>query len=1006
MRSRFVCSLVVATTLLSAGSGLAQTTSKWSYGFVDGGNIVAFAEESSSGTTVYAASNGGIFKTTSSGDNWSFLANSPAQMTRLAWDASASILYAANSVTAWKSTDHGVTWSQIYHSGMTPATYPGGSEVTLTLTGLVAGGGTVYLSYTETIGATGPLLLSSDAGKTWRSILPFVVPPGSGPTSGPSFHVNSIYDMKIDPYQSYILYIISCNFPIKWNGTNITSETCIHPISDQQVYASYQQVANAWNILGTQPLTNFAMVYPQRDAQGLLYAASDTINQYLCSGGNCDWSSDTNPPGSFSNFLVDGCLNNLLLVATNSGVGVNAYDSSQNWSYYGLKQGLGNNFTLLSVGPMALHCGGGAFAGLPGGVWLTEDIGSSWTAKNTGLTAANATTLTVGPDGNHTVWAGTVAEGLWKSADGGATWTPAVNGLKAQDPSGDVLPLSVNSIAIEPQNPQIMLAGATEGLFRSTDAGNTWSALAAFAPTNSYTSTSVIAVAADPLTAGRMYALTGNSVAPMLISTDSGKTFTKASSQGALSYATALALSPAVYPLYAATANGVLKLATIASSDQWKVVLSGNAQAVAVDPQAAQTIYAAIKSSGVVKLSKSTNGGVSWSPLTTPAGAIDGLFVDSSSTLYIAAAAPGTLTSADGGKTYDPVPGGLWSSADGGKTFNSLGVLAGRDVLSVTRDAATGNVYAGLAGLGVAVFSKAASAPILSVTPSSLSFTVKAGAASPAAQTVTIKNTGTASMSWTAAKTQSWLTLSLKSGALAPGASATVSAQPSTTALAAGQFSDTITVTASGAKNAPSSVAVALAVQLAATTTGLSTSASSVAVTKPVTFTATVSTNGPKALTGSVTFADGAKSLGVVALKSGAASLTISTLAAGVHSITASYPGDSYNASSKSSVLTQTITAAPTVSTTAATSVSTPRATLNGTVAANNATTQYWFAYGTSGTALTTTTAKTGALTGATATAVSATLTNLKSKTKYYFQAVASNAVGTTPGAILSFTTN
>ena len=171
-RPSLVCSLVVATTLLSAGSGLAQTTSKWSYGFVDGGNIVAFAEESSSGTTVYAASSGGIFKTTNSGDNWNFLANSPAQMTKLAWDASASILYAANSITAWKSTDHGATWSQIYHSGMTPATYPGGSEVTLSLTGLVAGGGAVYLSYTETLGATGPLLMSADAGKTWEKFGP------------------------------------------------------------------------------------------------------------------------------------------------------------------------------------------------------------------------------------------------------------------------------------------------------------------------------------------------------------------------------------------------------------------------------------------------------------------------------------------------------------------------------------------------------------------------------------------------------------------------------------------------------------------------------------------------------------------------------------------------------------------------------------------------------------------------------------------------------------------
>jgi len=103
---------------------------------------------------------------------------------------------------------------------------------------------------------------------------------------------------------------------------------------------------------------------------------------------------------------------------------------------------------------------------------------------------------------------------------------------------------------------------------------------------------------------------------------------------------------------------------------------------------------------------------------------------------------------------------------------------------------------------------------------------------------------------------------------------------------------------------------------------------------------------------------------------------------------------------------TYTIATAPAVTTLPASGMTTTAATLNGTVTADNATTQYWFAYGTSKTALSSTTAKTGSLTGTTATAVSAKLTGLKTKTNYYFQVVASNAVGTTPGTVLSFTTN
>jgi uncharacterized repeat protein (TIGR03803 family) len=101
-----------------------------------------------------------------------------------------------------------------------------------------------------------------------------------------------------------------------------------------------------------------------------------------------------------------------------------------------------------------------------------------------------------------------------------------------------------------------------------------------------------------------------------------------------------------------------------------------------------------------------------------------------------------------------------------------------------------------------------------------------------------------------------------------------------------------------------------------------------------------------------------------------------------------------------------TIFNAPATATKAATSLTASGAVLNGSVKANDSTTKYWFAYGPSTASLTNTTAKTGALTGTTSTAVSATLTGLESKTTYYFQVLASNAGGTTRGSVLSFTTN
>ena len=71
----------------------------------------------------------------------------------------------------------------------------------------------------------------------------------------------------------------------------------------------------------------------------------------------------------------------------------------------------------------------------------------------------------------------------------------------------------------------------------------------------------------------------------------------------------------------------------------------------------------------------------------------------------------------------------------------------------------------------------------------------------------------------------------------------------------------------------------------------------------------------------------------------------------------------------------------------------------------NGDTTTYWFAYGTSSTALTSTTAKTQGLTGSYSSYVEANVNGLKASTKYYYQAVAQNAKGTTKAPVMSFTT-
>jgi len=109
------------------------------------------------------------------------------------------------------------------------------------------------------------------------------------------------------------------------------------------------------------------------------------------------------------------------------------------------------------------------YAGSGNQVWKSTDAGSTWTMASQFPAGVSVLSLVVNPTSANTIYAGTSTLGLFKSIDAGLTWTPINNGMPAL-PNGSI---RVGGIWVEPRAPNVIFAASGVGLARSTDGGDT-----------------------------------------------------------------------------------------------------------------------------------------------------------------------------------------------------------------------------------------------------------------------------------------------------------------------------------------------------------------------------------------------------------------------------------------------------------------------------------------------------------------------------------------------------
>lgn len=108
------------------------------------------------------------------------------------------------------------------------------------------------------------------------------------------------------------------------------------------------------------------------------------------------------------------------------------------------------------------------------GAFYTKDAGREWEERMNGMKEVHiVTAIAINPKDPAVLYGGTTG-GMYRSEDGATTWTKINNGLIPESELMASMALGVNAIEINHVNTDVVFAGTTKGLYRTSNKGESW----------------------------------------------------------------------------------------------------------------------------------------------------------------------------------------------------------------------------------------------------------------------------------------------------------------------------------------------------------------------------------------------------------------------------------------------------------------------------------------------------------------------------------------------------